>query len=174
MGKDAVTTNKDVHQQYRDALQRGIGGHEAAQQPQHDSDLPFYVLPGSQEDAYRHRSATNNNNNKKLKSFSTGSTAAHVAAHDGNTEWLTTLLQKQKNMVHALDENGWQPLHEAARAGHLDVVQLLLEHGAPINHRTNYGKGGSALFYALEQHGEDHPVVQLLQSVGAEVIEPEL
>jgi len=33
-------------------------------------------------------------------------------------------------------QNGWTPLHFAAKAGHLDVVKLLVESGACPKHET--------------------------------------
>lgn len=37
------------------------------------------------------------------------------------------------------DNAGWTPIHEAANHGFLDIVELLLEHGADINSK---GGGG--------------------------------
>jgi len=65
-------------------------------------------------------------------------------------------------------------IHEGARAGHVAVARRLVEAGADINARTNHGKGGSALWWAVQQHGEDSPMAMYLKSVGGENIEPEL
>ena len=75
-------------------------------------------------------------------------------------------------LVHAKDQNGWEPLHEGARGGHKEVVELLLARGANINERTNYGDGGTALYYAQE---EGHSALaDFLESLGAIAIGPEL
>ncbi|KAL7521369.1 hypothetical protein ACHAWX_006044 [Stephanocyclus meneghinianus] len=87
------------------------------------------------------------------------------------------------------DMNGWQPLHEAARGGHLEILKLLLEiddnrddnlqHNnertvrrrgnklkVDINSRTNNGKGCTALWLAEEIHGADSDVSRLLRENG--------
>jgi len=74
--------------------------------------------------------------------------------------------------VHAKDENGWQPLHEGARGGHQDVVELLVKKGANINDRANFGGGGTPLWYAEEEGHSD--LVEFLESIGAISIGPEL
>ena len=40
--------------------------------------------------------------------------------------------------VHARDDGGLIPLHNACSFGHADVVQLLLKHGADANARDNW------------------------------------
>jgi hypothetical protein len=67
------------------------------------------------------------------------------------------------------DSHGWQPIHEAARGGHLDIVQLLVEHGADINERTNFGEGESVIELVLDTHGHEHPLFGFLESLGAEL-----
>ena len=55
------------------------------------------------------------------------------------------------------------PLHEAAREGHKDVVQMLLDEGADLNVED---KGGYTPFYMAFEH--DHKdVEQLLLEKGA-------
>lgn len=51
-------------------------------------------------------------------------------------------MENDKSIVHAKDENGWTPLHEASRGGHTDVVRFLHKHGADVNARTSEGAGG--------------------------------
>jgi hypothetical protein len=53
-------------------------------------------------------------------------------------------------------------------------VRYLVERGADIHERSHYGAGGSALFYAIDNHGQHHPVTQYLKSLGATSIGPEL
>ncbi len=47
------------------------------------------------------------------------------------------LLQFGAN-VHARDDGGLIPLHNACSFGHAEVVQLLLKHGADANARDNW------------------------------------
>lgn len=72
------------------------------------------------------------------------------------------------------DENGWQPLHEAVRSGHLNVVKYLIEKGSNINSRTGiHGNGGSVLWWAKKFHDNNHPVVVYLKENNAISIAPE-
>lgn len=75
------------------------------------------------------------------------------------------------------DVNDWQPLHEAARGGHVDVLKLLLEINdnqtsrgnklkIDINARTNGDRGCTALWLAEQNHGADSAVSQLLRNNG--------
>lgn len=71
-------------------------------------------------------------------------------------------------MVDASDRGGWRPIHEAARAGNLAGVQLLISAGCDLTSRTGRaGKGGTALWWAIQRFGEDQEVVQFLRSNGA-------
>lgn len=102
---------------------------------------------------------------------------------------VSQLLTNHNSIISLKDMNGWQPLHEAARGGHLDILKLLLEiddngdgnlhHNSErtvrrrgnklkvdINSRTNNGKGCTALWLAEEHHGEDSDVSQLLRENG--------
>jgi ankyrin repeat protein len=64
------------------------------------------------------------------------------------------------------------PLHEAIRAGHHEAVDLLVQHGADINYVTL--QGYSPLYLARHHLTEDHPITQLLLSLGAVHVGPEL
>lgn len=165
---DAAGT-KDVHKQYREALERGVGGHEN----DHDG-LPPYIIPNSPEDSHwrsQHPEGFGGNK-KKNQSFTTGSTPAHVAAQEGDTRVLAEAIRKNKDIVNAKDSNGWTPLHESARGGHLEAVKLLVENGADVHAKT-YG-AGTALWWAKQSHDADHPVIQFLESLGAPDAGPEL
>jgi prolyl 4-hydroxylase len=159
---------QDVHAKYRDALQRGVGGHESDH-----GGLPAYIIPGSAEEQHW-RAQHPDGIQSKQKSFATGSTSAHLLAQSGNLEELRVQVEQKKSLVHARDENGWTPLHEGARAGHLDVVKYLIEQGADANATTG-PNGGSVLYWARTQLGEEgDPVIDFLESIGAMDVGPEL
>lgn len=85
------------------------------------------------------------------------------------------------------DQFGWQPLHEAVRHGHLDIIEYLLEHGADINalsfkqaradgphgSRTVQTRIRSPLDVAHQHLGESHPISLYLADAGG-VIAPEV
>lgn len=98
----------------------------------------------------------------------------HQAAAWGDVEVLKELAVENKRALHAKDENGWQPIHEAVRAGHLDAVELLVQHGADVNAVTNEGYGVSPYYIAVRNLSEDHPVTEYLHSLGAINVGPEL
>ena len=55
-----------------------------------------------------------------------GRTILHVAASLGNFEEVEKILSNHNtDMLHARDENGWQPIHEAVRSGNLDIVKYV-------------------------------------------------
>jgi hypothetical protein len=58
----------------------------------------------------------------------------------------------------------------------VEVVRTLVERGADVNQVTGLtGEGGqSVLHLAIEHHGEDHPLVDYLMSLGAMSVGPEL
>jgi len=87
---------------------------------------------------------------------------------------LTQLKQLAARNPHSLtvpDENGWQPIHEAARSGNVEVLEYLIGMGVDVNARTNGGRGGSALWWA-EQNGHEHESVHVLKKAGALRIAP--
>jgi len=99
-----------------------------------------------------------------------GATAAHLAAKLGR---LREIQQLSSDLCRAQDANGWQPLHEAVRGGHLDVVNYLIrEHQVDINARTNQNRGPSPLWLAESTHGLQHSVTERLVELGAVKIGP--
>lgn len=157
----------DVNAKYKDALARGIGGHE-----NDNSGLPPYIKVGSPEEKHW-RLAHPSGYKSQRKSFATGSSSAHEAAKLGSVDLLNLEIERKRAVVNSKDENGWTPLHEGARGGHLDVVKLLVENGADLSARTA-GDGGTALWLAKQTFEADHPVVQFLEELGALDIGPEL
>jgi prolyl 4-hydroxylase len=128
-------------------------------------DIPPYILEGSVEaEAWRRRSPS-----RSSTVNSDGATRAHGYAATNNLEQLKGLAEKDPDILQKEDTNGWQPLHEAVRAGHLSVVEYLLENNVYVNHRTNHGGGSTPLGLAIEHLYSDHPVVELLERYGAEL-----
>lgn len=85
------------------------------------------------------------------------------------------MIDRQKDLVHATDANGWTPLHESIRANCVDCVINLIQRGADVNALTS--DGFSPLVYAKEFHKSkthNNPISHFLQSYGAREIGPEL
>jgi prolyl 4-hydroxylase len=160
----------DVDAKYRESLMKGHGGHEN----ESNNGLPPYIIAGSPEEPHWRQSHPNGQQPQTSKTFTTGSTPAHEYAQKGNVDLLAAELSKQKDLVHAKDANDWTPLHEGARAGHLPVVKLLIEHGADVNAKTGGGSGGTPLWWARQTLEEDHEVISFLEEIGALDAGPEL
>ena len=97
----------------------------------------------------------------------------HRAAALGRLDVVEQLVKKHgQSILTKRDENGWQPLHEAARSGQTHIIAYLLEKGVPVNVRTNRGNGGTALYLAKKSHGVNHESVKLLQAHGGIYQEP--
>ena len=54
---------------------------------------------------------------------------AHTAAATGDLEILMAIAAKDIELVRVRDQNGWTPLHEAVRGGHLECVKFLIRSG---------------------------------------------
>ena len=90
------------------------------------------------------------------------------AAGRAKNDLLAHYISAAPDMVDTSDRGGWRPIHEAARAGNLAGIELLVSAGCDLTSRTGRtGKGGTALWWAIQRYGEDHEVVQLLRSHGA-------
>lgn len=149
------------------------GGHEADM----SDGLPPYITRGTvEEERWLNSHPSNRNKRKKQQrdDSQTGSTPAHRAAQDGDAKFLGDMIDKMGHLLEAKDSNGWTPLHEGARGGHEEVVKLLVDRGANINERTRNGTGETPLYWSIKENGEDHPVSQLLVSLGGLSIGPDL
>jgi prolyl 4-hydroxylase len=127
---------------------------------------PNYITPGSEKEARWNQKIQYDDGNDETKE-SLLPTSAHYAAKRGDLITLKMIAETNEKELFSLDQNGWAPLHEAARSGHVKIIIFLLEKGADINERTNNGSGGTPLFWALNQYGENHAAVKALKERGA-------
>lgn len=89
------------------------------------------------------------------------------AASRGDLPSLRQIAGQNRSLLFQADSFLWQPIHEAARSGHFNVVQYLVQQGADINALDH--EKDTALDIATEFNGEDHPIVQKLRDLGAVV-----
>lgn len=90
------------------------------------------------------------------------------AAKSGDTTTLSSLIEKDKELLLARDKDGATPLHCAAWKGHAKAVELLLNLGAPVNdHSQNTHYGTTPLHAAA--HGDQKEVVEILLRHGADL-----
>ena len=138
------------------------------------TDIPPYVIPGSIEEGNWKARNPNGHTIMKTQEVTTGTTEAHRAAMERNLNELKVVVDGHEEVVNAVDANGWTPLHEGVRAGNAEIVQYLVDKGSDVNARTENGVGGSALWWAIKSHNQDHEIVKLLEGLGAKNTPPEL
>jgi len=165
-----IQEDTDVQNQYRRAADASVGGHE---NDPHKEGLPYYLIPDSPEEPTWKSSHPEGWHTDGGSAVVTGSTVAHQAAIAGDIDTLKEIATQQKADLHKKDQNGWQPIHEGARAGHVHVVKLLVEHDANVNERSNHGVGGTPLHIAKQEKGTSG-VIEYLESIGALDIGPDL
>lgn len=151
------------------AQQQGNGFDESKnRQP----STPYYVPRGTIEEKRWNQQLEYEKdlaNDMKQETFS-----IHIIAGRGRLEDVMFLVKNDPPSASYKDSNGWQPLHEAVRGGHLDVVQFLVGSAkVDINARTgNDGYGGSPLWWAKKFHGDDHSITTYLEEQNASNITP--
>jgi prolyl 4-hydroxylase len=189
--KKAAAGMNGAEIEYKENRSKKITGHEGSNHDDEEEDereglekLPIYIVKGSEEEMAwlkkhgTHKAdsaATIKRQREEAKNnVGTGSTSLHSAAQHGDLEAAMSIIAENPEQINAKDVNGWQPLHEAARAGHVEVAEALIENGANIDERTSNGKGGTPLWWARESLGEDHPIVKMFSAMGAKDIGREL
>lgn len=88
----------------------------------------------------------------------------------GKVERVRDLLAENPSLATTYSHDGWTPLHLASFFGHRDVVDLLLEHGAPIDARSKserFARDNTPLHAAAANN--QNRVAELLIERGADV-----
>lgn len=75
------------------------------------------------------------------------------------------ILHENPDAINTADKNGWQPLHEAVRGGHTNLVKFLVDMGADMGAMTN--GGGTPLWWAKRLLSPGHSTITYLLEVGA-------
>ncbi|XP_072574822.1 uncharacterized protein [Paramormyrops kingsleyae] len=94
-----------------------------------------------------------------------GFTPLHIAAHYGNVN-VATLLLNRGAAVDFTARNGITPLHVASKRGNANMVRLLLDRGAQIDAKT---RDGLTPLHCAARSGHD-PAVELLLERGAPML----
>ena len=108
----------DVDQLYRNSKKKQAG-HENNQ-----LILPSYIISGSAEETNRRQRSPATYKNHLKAPYHPEKGDVHEAAQTGNLNKLREVAKRDKELLHSKDENGWQPIHEGARAGYEEVVKL--------------------------------------------------
>jgi prolyl 4-hydroxylase len=137
--------------------------------------LPPYIIPGSKCDSHWRAEHPNGwlpgvvgdpEDNEE------DDWSAREAVFRGDVDMMRELLEEDHESLHEPDRNGWRPLHEAVRAGNVEMVQILLDHGADVNQETSYQQ--NPLSISLNHHGLGHEMTELLLEMGAVDAGPDL
>jgi Ankyrin repeats (3 copies) len=165
--KKVIGGNIGGHEQHNHDLdeirrhQREIEGEGGFEDPQMD---PFEEDDEAEEAAFERKLTE-----QDLKD---GRTELHIAAAMGDIHTVRRILKvvvegsgADSDILHARDANNWQAIHEAARGGHLEVLEYLVNMGADLAAKTN--KGGTPLWWAKKTLQWGHPVIEYLQNIGA-------
>ncbi|XP_071264437.1 ankyrin-3-like [Salvelinus alpinus] len=94
-----------------------------------------------------------------------GFTPLHIAAHYGNVN-VSTLLLNRGAAIDFPARNGITPLHVASKRGNTNMVALLLDRGAQIDAKT---RDGLTPLHCAARSGHD-PAIELLLERGAPIL----
>ena len=123
------------------------------------------------------KSINNNNmiNNNNENDYYNNNMNLYLAASYDDIITFKNIITKDNNnrslLLFKPDKNGWYVLHEASRAGSYNIIQYLLQNyyysydtsttntatnDNIINVRTNFGYGGTALYWAIRKRNENN------------------
>jgi ankyrin repeat protein len=89
-----------------------------------------------------------------------------LAAAYGDVVLFAKLTMENKEALTVKDKNGWEPIHEAARWGQLQILEILIGSGVNVNQVSNFDRGDSPLRIAMDHLEEGHPVLAFLKLHG--------
>lgn len=95
-----------------------------------------------------------------------GRTAMQSAAKMGCTDFVRKLIKKGAKVNEPTSMRGGTSLHFAAHSGNMELVCLLLEHGADVNARSASHSGGYPVLYEAIRSG-NHDIVKKIIDSGA-------
>ena len=84
-----------------------------------------------------------------------------AAGGRGHLEDVVSFIDRHPDKVNAPDANRWTALHEAARAGNTEIIQVLLGAGADVVLTTKSGQNALQLLEGT--HGPTHPAAFILR-----------
>jgi prolyl 4-hydroxylase len=131
-----------------------------------DFDFPPYIIP---ESSWASEWRTSNPNGWNLMKDPVG------LVQRGDLRTLQYIAKLNPEKLHQDDGTAakWQPIHEAVRSGHLEILKFLIEEGGvDKNEWVNIGgeRGKHPLDLAKELLEDEHPVLHYLTSIGAQSI----
>lgn len=105
---------------------------------------------------------------KLAKCDNNGISLLHMAAANGHYECASLLLkcpQVHENSLNLVNTEGNTPLHWAALNSHVNLVRLLLEHGADINIKNNADQTPFDEAVANEKFDVTAAIIEFLENV---------
>uniref|UniRef100_A0A3Q3KL69 ZU5 domain-containing protein n=1 Tax=Mastacembelus armatus TaxID=205130 RepID=A0A3Q3KL69_9TELE len=129
--------------------------------------LPALHIAARKDDTKSAALLLQNDHNADVQSKvrESGFTPLHIAAHYGNVN-VSTLLLNRGAAVDFTARNGITPLHVASKRGNTNMVALLLDRGAQIDAKT---RDGLTPLHCAARSGHD-PAVELLLERGAPIL----
>jgi ankyrin repeat protein len=98
-------------------------------------------------------------------------TVLHILSENGRLDLCIYAVDKCRAGVNEVDKSGWTPLHSAASAGHIDVLEALLQRGAFARALTD--EQASPLHYFVRNSCSDpgilHRVISAFVAKGADL-----
>ena len=108
---------------------------------QDEDNQPFPNLEYERVTSEDYQAIVKEHNRHWGKQRNNVSTRLHHLAGNGRLDDIKDFVEMNgKHTVHARDDQGWQPIHEAARTGRIETIHFLLEQGADINALTHTGE----------------------------------